>query len=69
MQCATLSTDAFHFPGDKAQKRWTNIRDVFRAYRTKVGKSHKSGLAAKFVKPYKYAALLEFMIPELSTRK
>lgn len=49
----------------ECKSRWTNIRDQFRR---NLGKKPKSGQAAEKVKPYKYAKLLEFLLPHLSER-
>ncbi|XP_064630942.1 uncharacterized protein LOC135494356 [Lineus longissimus] len=51
----------------EAKTKWKNIRDAFVKYRQK--SKTKSGQRAKEVKPYKYAHLLEFIIPTLGERQ
>ncbi len=51
------------FKWDSARKKWIYIRDAFHLNRKKA--ATKSGDPAKFLKPYKYVGILEFMILHL----
>ncbi|XP_041946920.1 uncharacterized protein LOC121708387 [Alosa sapidissima] len=53
--------------GENGRKKWMNVRDAYQLSRKK--NISKSGDPAKNIKPYKYAGILEFMIPHLQYRE
>ncbi|XP_071854571.1 uncharacterized protein [Apostichopus japonicus] len=54
--------------GEAAQKRWMNLRDAFNNYHKKM-KGHKSGDENRKIKKYRYADVLQFLLPFLKQRE
>ena len=60
--------NAVLFVGETARTKWVHIRDAFSNYRRKM-KDVRSGAPGTRIKPYKYAGILEFLLPHLQQRE